>query len=255
MFHPIHGYASDGSGLLARSQGKDAVKNRALAGKDLMTLGTATTHSLLGGKTRPYTDDIRAQMDQHCQPDTRNEFKAGVEYLRASLQERSADEILDCCRTILWRRGRFFPLIEASDTSSTTASDDVSRAIIKAHQYIENANIDAAENTLQDLVANRFLARAKDAAGSRDLYIWGCGMAGQRLAAFLRRHSVPLAGYLDRDTEKTGTEIGGLEVKGATVPIAVGGRKPYLLIGSMFAAEISASFAKTGLSKDTDYIG
>ena len=252
LLHPIHGYVSDGTGLNERTQGAQAVKNRQLAAGNSMTLTTATTHILHGGETLPLSEKLKARLEATCQPNAAKEFWAGLKYLGYAKDRCTMVELLDCCRTILWRFERFFPVFE----NALPTGDQFNRMVPAALDAGERSDLDSAANAVQDLVCTGFLDRLRAIATSgRPIFIWGCGTAGLRMASCLKRHQINVSGFLDRDGAKTGTNVGGLMVVGSDISEADAGAKPYLLIASMHASEIAAGFETRGLEKHQDFTG
>jgi len=252
LLHPIHGYESDGTGLNERTQGTQAVKNRQLVAGNLMNLTAATTHVLLGGETVPISAPTKKQLEAHCKPDAIREFWAGLHYLDYAKDRRTVAELLDCCRTILWRHERFYPLFE----NAPPAEDKLNQMLFAAFATRDEADMHAAADAVQDLVCLAFLDRLKTVSeATRPIYIWGCGAAGQRMARYLIRHDVGVRGFLDRDPAKTGTKVGELLVVGNNIPETEAGAAPYLLIASMHASEIAENFEKKGLKKHQDFSG
>ena len=249
LFHPIHGYASDGTGLLLRSQGEQAVKNRELASGNSLTLSAARTHMLRDGKIVPTCKKEGLEIEAKCQPNIMNELWAGVEYLHQSLAQRSTQEILDCCRTILWRHERFFPRLEEAGLDH----DAVTNAINTAKKLQQNMAMQKAADILQDLVLPPLLARLRQLETSRPIVIWGCGQLGKRLHTALERHGIPVNGFIDKDPRKTGQTVNGTPVIG-TQPdqLDINGH-PFFLIGSMYVQEIAAELENAGFKRYEDY--
>lgn len=246
LLHPIHGYASDGTGLQQRTQGDQAAKNREAAAGNLMNLRQGATHYLDGRRMHPARSDFAEAMAEKLVPDLNRELKAGLKYLSDPGGYRSEVDVADCCRTILWRFGYFFPLMEEA------AIDRDSLNIM-----IERANTaksaDDAAAALQDFIGHSFLMKIEGViSGGRSVFIRGCGQAGRRVLAFLARHNIDVAGFWDQDPARVGSEIDGVAVVNA---LPTTRKKPYVIIGSMFLNEIILDLEANGMQRYQDYTG
>jgi hypothetical protein len=249
LFHPIHGYSSDGTGLLNRSQSQQAIDNRRATEGKKATFDTATTHMLAEGEITPLTEAGSRRIKQHCAPDYDREFLAGLEYLSNSLPLRSSAEILDCCRTILWRQERFYPLMETNEFDMAL----VQPAILRAREDAKQGKHGTSVNEIEDLVAHFFTRRLKMQAPTKKLYIWGAGARGSRLSEFLLRHGIEVEGLIDRNPSKTGKKIGNLQVLGSDLTTAGNPGDFHIIIASMYAGEIASDFEEKGLKEGSDF--
>jgi len=252
LLHPVHGYGGGNTGLQHRTQGLQAVKNRELAAGNSLDLTAATTHLLAGGKQIVRDARAKEKLEKACAPDLTKEFWAGIEYLAENSAERSIGEMLDCCRTILWRHTRFFPFFEDASTNY----DHFLTTVTNARACKKTGNLSKAGDIIQDLMAGKFLARSQAAQQQgREIHIWGCGTAGKRVLGLLQRHEIPVSAFRDSNPAKVGTIIDGVPVVDSNIPEADTEDAPYLLIASMHASEIASSFEDNGLQKHQDYTG
>jgi len=251
LLHPIHGYYSDGSGLQQRSQGKEAAHNRLVAAGNSIDLNTATTHLLMNGDCHARTEQNYKRLRALCKPDPDKELRASLKSLSETIRDRNEGELLDCCRTVLWRLGQFFPFLE----NSTLTHSHVSEGITSSLTLLDKNDPSAALNILQDLVCDTFLKRVrlKQELG-RPIYIRGSGLAGQHMLTFLKRHLVKVAAFLDEDKKKAGTIIHGVPVMNHPRE-GYPGPSPYIVIASMYMAEITTAYAAQNLQFHEDYTG
>jgi hypothetical protein len=81
---------------------------------------------------------------------------------------------------------------------------------------------------------------------SRPVYIWGTGQAGRGLLTFLRKRSLPVQAFVDRDPARQGQVVDGLrvcspaEVTPAKVP------RPFFVFTGTYAEEIAAALETAG---------
>jgi hypothetical protein len=84
---------------------------------------------------------------------------------------------------------------------------------------------------------------------TRPIYIWGCGSAGQRVAANLAEADVPCSGFLDSDPAAWGREIAGRRVYApASVleRLSPDAHSPFILIGSIAQDAIARDIERAG---------
>lgn len=249
LFHPIHGYSSDGTGLIERSQGYQAVKNRQLTAGKRADLNSATTHVLIGDQIARFTGNHRNHLKKHCAPDYDKELLAGLKYLSSCINIRTAPEILDCCRTILWRQERFYPLLE----TGSVEVEQLTPTVLQASDLAESGQLTKAAAVIEAVVATNFIDRLRDLSQSRELYIWGAGARGKRLLEFLKTQNLSVSGFLDRSADKQGLEIAGRLVLGDKIDHAGKRGDFHIIIASMYASEISEDFDEAGLEPLRDY--
>ena len=97
-------------------------------------------------------------------------------------------------------------------------------------------------------------ARAASHAG-RKVYIWGAGQAGRDCRSILQVAGVPVAGFIDRDERKHGACIEDCLVAGPEfLTEADGGRRPFVVVASMWAPDIVRSLAGFGFRPGRDYV-
>lgn len=100
----------------------------------------------------------------------------------------------------------------------------------------------------------RLLARTRAVAGrGRSLYIWGAGQAGRGCLNQMRNGGVTTAGFIDSDPGKDGSAVEGLRV---FTPLRLQQERPrpFVVVASMYAAEIEQVLQKFGLRPSRDYV-
>ena len=251
LLHPIHGYKSDGSGLVERSAGKTAQQNRYLTQGQLMTFDSATTHIWEQGAIEPLEKARQAALKRHCRPDASKELAAGLTYLTASMPLRSVPEIVDCCLTLLWRLGYYYPLLSNAVPEKPVAIHHIKCALNAWHED----NMDIPASILEDMVCHDFIATCKSAAATRPVWIWGAGGRGQQLARLFDRHALPYEGFIDSNAALAGATLCQRQIllptniKWTTAP------KPFIAIGSMYVSEIATELQSMDLEPRDDYAG
>ena len=95
--------------------------------------------------------------------------------------------------------------------------------------------------------------RMKAITGDRPIYLWGAGAAGIEIFSALHSNGIHFCGYIDRDPSKTGLWINGIEVFNPEHVFALNER-PYVLIASMYADQISETLASNGWIENGDYM-
>jgi FlaA1/EpsC-like NDP-sugar epimerase len=97
------------------------------------------------------------------------------------------------------------------------------------------------------------LVYARTSAKGREIYIWGTGSAGRRLAEILIRQGHGFRGFIDRDRAKAGQQMMEHPIFDATVLTRRKGKKPFIMIGSQFHRQIGRQLRKMGFIPGTDY--
>jgi hypothetical protein len=249
LYHPIHGYSSDGTGLLMRSQGAQAIENRRLTEGKTTNLNDATSHVLQDSTIQALDTQKQRKLKEHCAPDFNREFLAGLKYLKDSFDTRTADEMLDCCRTILWRQKRFYPLLDDNNRDYRNLRFD----IVEAYDKGQQGDIRSAALLLEKTVAKAFTERLETLSCNRKIFLWGTGSRGQQLLEFLRQNGIHVEGFLDRDARKVGTKVNDTPIVGNSLEQARVLGEFHVIIASMYAGEIAEEFEQAGLKKLIDY--
>jgi SAM-dependent methyltransferase len=88
----------------------------------------------------------------------------------------------------------------------------------------------------------------------RPVYIWGAGALGRWLAGELGPRLAAIAGFIDSDPGKAGTRFEGKPVVAPAHALdAPAAERPYVLVASRFADEITARLESCGCTTPDDY--
>jgi len=251
LLHPIHGYAGDGTNWLIRAHGKDSMENRRLAGQNSLSIKEACSHILKNGSLVKATSEEQLHLEKYCGPDPEKELTAGIQCLSDTYRTMNAEQIIDFCRTLLWRAGYFFPcLIDAHP------SDFELESTLKV--ITSKTSVSEKTAAAQQLVAIDFWRILKDIAiGKRPIYIWGAGNAGRKMLNYVFSGNVNPIGFLDSDITVCGSNRHGLPVAHPDQALVTeqGQQKPFILLASMYAQEITLSLEAKGYTVKQDYLG
>ena len=88
--------------------------------------------------------------------------------------------------------------------------------------------------------------------GERPVWIWGAGQLGLQALAFLRRHSIPVEGFLDRDDRRDGDRWGDLMVHHVHALDAMAA--PLVVVASMHHADIADTLAARGWQEGREFV-
>jgi ubiquinone/menaquinone biosynthesis C-methylase UbiE len=90
---------------------------------------------------------------------------------------------------------------------------------------------------------------------NRPVYIWGAGSLGTQLEQDLRRCGIRLSGFVDSSPEKADTTLRGLPVHNLDTFrfMANAELRPFVVIGSMYSAEIRATLLDAGMRETEDF--
>lgn len=97
----------------------------------------------------------------------------------------------------------------------------------------------------------------RNLAKTRSLYIWGAGSSGVKALDILLKKNINVSGFIDRDLSKKDLYIRGFNV--ITPQILFNNssqfkKRPFILIASIYANEISCSLEKEGFVNKIDYL-
>lgn len=144
------------------------------------------------------------------------------------------------------------------DTEAARANREFYEAVVdEARQRLHDAwdvETGQAETDLKRAAKHRLLreriTRARDAG--RQVFIWGAGQAGVGCLHRLRVAGLGADGFIDSDGRKHGQRIEEIAIHGAAV---LEGRapRPYVVIASMYAADIARNLQGSGFVEDEDY--
>jgi len=91
--------------------------------------------------------------------------------------------------------------------------------------------------------------------GERPVWIWGAGSLGLTALAWCRSHAIPVAGFLDSDPRRNGTEWGGLTVQcGASLLQHDLPASPLVMIASMHHRAIAAGLVTQHRREGRDFV-
>ncbi len=250
LVHQVHDYAHTGAGWQGAWSGVDSQGNIQLANGHLRSLDQAATHALTwnGLHEGPAIDRCdRLEL-------ARARLRSG---LRAWYEGRT-EAALDFLREGLVQMHRFLPgaacwAAEAADLAAALPQNLDPETFSHKGQP-EKALVDL----LQAALCRRFAEALEHGAGTgrkRPLYVWGAGEAGRRAADFLLGRGLSVAGHVDSDPATTGSELQGLAVHPPAVleRAAAGGCKAFVVIASMYAAEIETQLETMGYETELDY--
>lgn len=260
LLHPIHGYASDGSGLRKRYQSDFSRRNRLLANNQSLDLKDGIDHILIKKDVVPITFSLRQKLTQATATNPAQELKTGLSYLKNSVHTLNDAEICDCIRTILWRFGAFFPFFDEDfsnpakiDQQPVQSADLV--AIFDLYPPIDTAQTSLLHH-LQDKLCAVFLDNIKRAVtAGRPLLIWGAGTAGGWLLSLLTRHGISVVGFIDINPALQGKMAHGLPVIARGHDPLKNTPKPLVMIATVKSAEVKADLEAKGFSCGIDFIG
>lgn len=247
IYHPIHGYSHSG-GWQEITQGSEAVENRKLAGENTIGLDKAISHYLKEGKL--ISKDILSQdIKNVCRPEPIKEFKAFIEYILLNLEVLSQKQLVDYCVTALWRNQQFLTL-DFKHTCTKNKVSDIFKEV-KDNDY----NLNNVLYKLQTLINAEFVNYLCN-LGSRPIYIWGTGQAGQRLLHFLKRQDIKVSGFFDKNPDMFGHIIEGIEVISSIDKVTKDKNKDncFIIPASIYAREIASELNSQGLKHYDDYV-
>lgn len=251
LLHPIHGYAADGTNWLIRAHSDDAAANRDLAGGNSLTIDGALSDVLEDGTVKPAGSTELAKIKAACQPDPRKELGSGLVNLVQNFDHLSPQEIVDFCRTLLWRAGYFFPTLLETNPSPEDLKH-LQNKLDRGTSEHDKALL------LQGMVGGSMLdVLGEQASEQRPFLVWGAGAAGEKVIDFLTTNNLPIAGVLDSNLAIEGTEVRSLPVRHPDAALApeLHGQKPFVLIASMYAREIAEALEQRGYTFKQDYLG
>ena len=100
-----------------------------------------------------------------------------------------------------------------------------------------------------------WLRRTWNGAGDRPVCLWGASEAGTRMALFCSQTGFPVAALVDGSPEKQGREVLGLPVLSpAQLHASLATRKWFVVICSVYRAEITRSLTDMGLAEGQDFV-
>ncbi len=112
--------------------------------------------------------------------------------------------------------------------------------------------------TIDEVKKNReiFLKIKSAHSGARTVYIWGTGKGGVSTFNALDAMGIHASGYIDNNPDKWGGTVSGLTIHSPSSLLKDqnGSNKPYVVIGSMYAGEITKQLDEMGFQKGTDYM-
>ena len=242
--HPIHGYYGATSNWASVNQGTEAVNNRNLAKDNTLDIYSACTHILSDGHVELATSTLKSMVQSHCQQDTAKELAAGIEYLCNSTL--SETELLECLKTLLWRREKYFSLTNIPDRMCKIA-------LSKAHNYLKTGKLFNAEHVLQ-YELNKVLVDnlAAQQAKGREIFIWGAGTLGQRAMTFLAEHGIIISGAIDVKNAEQITLLGLRHY--FPKDLFRSNEKPFVLITTIHTDEVTKPLNRHGYKSQIDYI-
>lgn len=248
IYHPIHGYNHTVGGWQEVTQGSEAVENRKLAGGNAIGLDEAISHYLKDGQLIT-KDKLPVGTREVCIPEPVKEFKAIIKYMLLNLEIWPQKQLVDYSITILWRNQKFLTL----DFKSTCTKSDLS-TILKSVKE-KDSDLNSALYQLQALINNEFVSHLCN-LGSRPIYIWGAGQAGQRLLQFLKQQKIKVSGFFDKNPDIIGEVIEGVKVYSATPKITkdINKENCFIIPASIYAREIASELNTLGLKHYDDYV-
>ncbi|MEW6273577.1 MAG: hypothetical protein AB1556_00440 [Bacillota bacterium] len=92
--------------------------------------------------------------------------------------------------------------------------------------------------------------------GQRPVYIWGAGSGGVRTLKLLESIGIEVDGFVDSDASKWQSKVMGLTVYSSSIvnaAKAVKERRPYIIIGSVYAPEIAVQLSEYGFKEELDF--
>ena len=254
LLHPIHGYTSHQYNWQEITQGPEAKANRELAQGKGADLNEVCTHILDDGSLLPIDAASSKKLKERCCPTPLKEYLAGLFYLYEGFETRETEATFDALKVLLWRKGAFFPV-------TGNASPSIDKPLLKsllhmAYKKAQNGQYKKSCHLLQDEL-NLTLRMQIDCAlkQGRHFFIWGAGTMGLRAYSHLKRHKLPIMGFIDSDTRKVGkTMVDGLQIYGLEKLTPVASQPvPFILIASMYIQEISNILTNTGLLEGDDF--
>lgn len=251
LLHPIHGYAGDGTNWLIRAHGEDAAANRQLAGENSLDISGACNRILRNGILQESNQADMTMLEAHCRPEPDKELKAGLACLTLPNAPEGPEELVDFCRTLLWRSGYFFPSL--LDAGALNADVEAAMSLARSDKPV-----DEKARGLERLVSSKFLRILKKRHNSRrPIFIWGAGTAGLKVLDFLAANEIQPSGFLDSNRELSGKKVRSFPVAHPDdiLPGDDGLARPFVLVASMYAKEIAKTLEKKGFTFKQDYMG
>lgn len=89
----------------------------------------------------------------------------------------------------------------------------------------------------------------------RPILIWGAGDGGLKTLSSLIKENIKVSGFIDGDPAKWSQQLGGLNIYSPDFAYQIfEGRKPYIIIASMYRDEIMTLIRQNGLLEMIDYL-
>lgn len=250
VFHPLHGYESLQNSVADVFVGEDAHHNRALSQNKTNSIEDTCTHYFDGSKIFAISDDNREQYTSLFPVDISKRYFADMEALPAYTPGESSLFFNRLC-TILWRAGYFTPSLFSPSYFHHISWEQLNTVV----QHSQNENSEKSVQRLQDIVLESFTTYIHEKRlENRPIYIWGAGLAGKRVYEYLTRHAVAIEGFIDNNPAQAQNNP-RLNVISPNLLDFHGSPKPFIIIGSIHALEISKQLQLHGYNSLTDYCG
>ncbi|MFJ7825282.1 glycosyltransferase [Psychrobacillus sp. NPDC096623] len=99
---------------------------------------------------------------------------------------------------------------------------------------------------------NQYFSRYRN-SNKRPVYIFGTGAKGERAIDILKQLNIPITNFLDNDSNKWGTRFGQYDVCSPLEILATEQKFPFIVIASMYYAEIKEQLNDFGLELYKDF--
>ncbi|MDN4066449.1 glycoside hydrolase family 99-like domain-containing protein [Paenibacillus vini] len=112
-------------------------------------------------------------------------------------------------------------------------------------------------NGLNAVLKNNDLAKIKGSIkfdSRRPLYIWGTGVAGQRILEFFKSAKIHVVGFIDGNESKVNTIVNGLKVYSRSILRSDNDYAPFVCIASMFHEDIEPLLIESNYVRNIDYV-
>ena len=244
LYHPLHGYRLLGKTALDNRQNDESFENLDRIGGDRSSIEKARTHKA----TQAGISKVLQDEQSGFQVDLEKLFRADLKAMEYQTFE-GPDQLVNHLCVVLARSLSFMPVCLDCDRGEVDLLDLRS----KLRALVEQDKTAGAIQCLQDFLLCDFLENLQGV--SRDIYVWGAGTAGRRLASLLNRHGTLIESFVDSKPKAASIVMEGCRYKCISLQqfLSQAPNNAFVVLASMHYRDMAQVLLERELKASVDF--